>query len=227
MSTKITFDTIDRVKIVADWYPAPTTLGVTILLHMMPNNRRSWAPFAFVLNQHNIAALAIDLRGHGESIETVDGAKLDYRKFTDEQHRNSLFDVLGAIKWLGAKGYKIDDIMLVGASIGSAIALLALEDTPGLAGAVLLSPGNYRGVDIEEQANHIKYHHSIWTTGSDIDDPEAYESAKKIVELAPAHRKKFVPYENAGHGIHLFTSDPNLMDNIALWIKESFQQIIE
>ncbi|MFZ6015212.1 MAG: alpha/beta hydrolase [Patescibacteria group bacterium] len=219
----IDFKTPDGVKIVGDWYPSPTTIGVVILLHMMTNDRKSWAPFQQELVKNNIASLAIDLRGHGESVETKEGNKLDHKKFTDEEHQRYLVDAASAVQWLEAKKYSQDRMMVMGASIGSNIAIWMLEERPRLNGAVLLSPGNYRGIDAVEQADACKYHHALWAAGSDSDDPEAYDTAKSVIERAPAYRKVFKPYKNSGHGIHLFTSDPKLMNELAVWIRESLQ----
>jgi len=226
MPTQVTFNTLDDVKIVADWYPATTTGGVVILLHMMTNTRHSWAPFAYVLNQQHVAALAIDLRGHGESVFMTSGQKIDYHDFSDEQHLQSLNDISAALDWLNEKGYQNVEVILVGASIGSILALSSIEEHPDLKGLVLLSPGNYRGVNAKQQACYIHPEHVLWAAGSDIDDPEAYESARDIVLKASSERKKFVPYESSGHGVHLFTSDPYLMEDLASWIAESFKIII-
>lgn len=218
----IKYNTLDNVTIVGEWSPSPTTIGVVILLHMMPLDRKSWNSFQQVLRRHNLASLAIDLRGHGDSTKTLEGATLDYKKFSDHEHQKYLFDVIGAFDWLEGKGYEKSQIMMLGASIGANIALWALEEEPQLTGAVLMSPGNYRGIDAVEKAGYVKNHHAVWAAGSDSDDPEAFETAKAVVESCAADRKKFIPYKNAGHGIHLFTSDPELMENLATWIEESY-----
>lgn len=223
MPERVSFKTFDGVNIAAEWYPVPTTIGVAILLHMLPMDRRSWVPFQQVLAKNGIASLALDMRGHGESVATEGGEKLDYKKFEDSQHQQTINDVQAAVGWLAGKKYPMDRIMVVGASLGANIALAALHEEPRLCGAALLSPGNHRGMSAVEDAPYVKVHHALWAAASDGDDPESYESARQLVEIAPAERKSFVPYKNAGHGIHLFTSDPKLMDNLATWMKDSFQ----
>ena len=226
MPETISFKTLDNVFIKGDWYPSPTTIGVVVLLHMMPSDRKSWAAFQQVLAKHKVASLAIDMRGHGESTKTEEGVRLDYQKFTDEDHHKYLLESIGALDWLDAKKYPKEQIMFAGASIGANIAIWMLKEEPGLGGAVLLSPGNYRGINPVEIAEYCKYHHALWTAGSDSDDPSAYETAAQIIDIAAASRKQFVPYKNSGHGIHLFTADPDLMENLAIWIKESFSRAI-
>ena len=223
MPEQISYKTFDGVTIVGDWYPTTTTVGVVILLHMMPSDRKSWAPFQKVLAANNIASLAIDMRGHGDSISGDGGIKLDYKKFKDIQHQQTLNDVVGAVEWLNKKNYPKNQILIVGASIGADLALWSLEEEPQLAGAVLLSPGNYRGMDAVEQASHVLPHQALLAAGSDTDDPEAYDAARSIIEKASSERKAFFPYKNAGHGIHLFSSDPQLMDKLAEWIRETIQ----
>jgi len=223
MSEIITYTTFDGVKIVGDWSPAPTTVGVAILLHMMPMDRKSWAPFAQVLLKYNIATLAIDMRGHGDSVSTTEGDKLNFKNFTDTQHQQKLNDAIGALDWLRGKGYALNRVVIVGASIGADLALMMLENEPALAGAVMLSPGNYRGMIPAEIVEDVLPHHSLWAAGSDSDDPEAYETAKAVIEKAASNRKFFMPYKNAGHGIHLFKGDPKLMESLAAWMKETLQ----
>lgn len=224
MPERVTFKTYDGVNIVGDWNPVPTTIGVAVMLHMMPTDRRSWAPFQQVLAKSGIASLAIDLRGHGESVKVDEGGNLDFNNFTDEQHQQSVTDVLAAVDWLLAKKYMPDRLMLVGASIGASLALSAIQDLPNIHGLILLSPGNYRGMNAEDDAMYVKAHQALWAAGSDGDDTESFEVARKIVETATASRKMFIPYKNAGHGIQLFTSDPKLMESLAAWMKESFQK---
>ncbi|MBU2566874.1 alpha/beta fold hydrolase [Patescibacteria group bacterium] len=227
MPDQISYKTFDGVTIVGDWYPTTTTVGVVILLHMMPIDRKSWAPFQKVLAANNIASLAIDMRGHGDSTVGEGGIKLDYKTFKDIQHQQTLNDISGAIDWLTNKNYPKSQIVVVGASIGANLALWSLEQEPSLAGAVLLSPGNYRGMDSVAQAGEVLPHQSLLAAGSDTDDPEAYEAARAIIERCSSSRKSFLPYKNAGHGIHLFASDPTLMDKLAEWIRETIQTPIQ
>src|SRR3989344_3655754 len=57
-----------------------------VLLHMMPATKESWEGFQQMLADSGFQSLAIDLRGHGESVFR-DGELLDYQAFTPEEHR--------------------------------------------------------------------------------------------------------------------------------------------
>ena len=65
---KTTIHTIDGVALIGEWtLPAGATTAA-LLLHMMPATRQSWRGLVQALSAANIASLAIDLRGHGESV---------------------------------------------------------------------------------------------------------------------------------------------------------------
>jgi pimeloyl-ACP methyl ester carboxylesterase len=77
------------------------------------------------LYRHGYALLAIDLRGHGES----SNGRLS---FGINEHR----DVLGAVDWLRAQGYRSGSIGLLGVSMGGAASIMAAAREPAI-GAVV------------------------------------------------------------------------------------------
>ncbi len=84
--------TTDNVGIVGTYYPVRQTPAPAVLLvHSVERDRNVWASFAAVLQKNGLAALAIDLRGYGESTrkQTADGpVTRDVRSFTDGAYRN-------------------------------------------------------------------------------------------------------------------------------------------
>ena len=69
---RVEFTTSDGVQIVGDFYlpkKPVEKLPAVILLHMYDSNRRAWDTLAPELQKAGLAVLAIDLRGHGESIQ--------------------------------------------------------------------------------------------------------------------------------------------------------------
>src|SRR5215212_9666961 len=60
--------TDDGVTLAATWYEADGRAApAVILVHMLHKSRHDWDPIASRLASEGIGALAIDLRGHGES----------------------------------------------------------------------------------------------------------------------------------------------------------------
>jgi alpha-beta hydrolase superfamily lysophospholipase len=70
---KISFVTKDGVTIVANYYPNKSAKFAGILVHMRPKTKESFDNLAKFLQNQGYALLAIDLRGHGESTESVKG----------------------------------------------------------------------------------------------------------------------------------------------------------
>ncbi len=218
--------TADGVQIVGDWVAAPTTIGAVILLHMMPATRSSWSPFQIALAKRGLASLAIDLRGHGDSTRGSEDQVYDYKEFADEEHRSSLFDVIGAFQWLKKRGFEPSRIGLCGASIGANLAIEFLCEEPAVTGAVLLSPGrDYQGLDAVFDIGGVLPHQAIWIAASEGDDQESFEASKAAFAETCCARKAWVPFKNSGHGTELFKSHPQLLDQVAEWLRDTIQGI--
>jgi alpha-beta hydrolase superfamily lysophospholipase len=226
MAERITVKTIDEVTIVGDWVTAPTTVGAVILLHSMPLNRKSWLGFQTTLAKIGLASLAIDLRGHGESLQGPEGASIDFRNFSDEEHETSLYDVIAAYDWVGRRGIDPERITLAGASVGANLAIRMLAEEPRIRGAVLLSPGrSYQGMNAVFDVESILPHQALWMAASEGDDQEAFESTKEVYDKAPSELKTFEPLKNAGHGTNIFTARPDLMDAASAFLKNVAQHV--
>jgi len=213
---KISFEAEDGVTIVADFYDSQKKKAA-LLLHMMPATKESWVDFARALTKAGISALAIDLRGHGESVESKSG-KLDFKKFSDEQHKDSIKDVEAAIKWLREeKG--IREIYVAGASIGANLALQCLTPPPEIKKAVLLSAGfNYRGVETKPLAERTALDQKVFLAAG-TSDSNCAEVADKLSDLIQGMSSVKI-YETESHGTDLFQVDPSLIGKLIEWLKE-------
>jgi pimeloyl-ACP methyl ester carboxylesterase len=219
---KITFQTADDVTIVGDWYRGTGNQPQTaLLIHMMPADRTSWTAFAGALQEEGWNALAIDLRGHGESTrqgETI----LDYKKFSDAEHQASQQDIDAALGWLErTEQISADRIIPIGASIGANLSLQTLQRSPTMRGAVLLSPGlDYRGVITEPLVRSLGPEQKIFIAASD-DDPESFESSKTLAAALGA-RGTFQKQSSAGHGTTMLVRNPRLQEEILTWLQQLF-----
>lgn len=224
MSQHIEFTTDDGMKIVGSWVTSPTTVGAAILVHSFPTTKESWGAFQLVLAKRGIASLAIDLRGHGESIRTEDGKGLDYRAFTDEETLSSMNDLRGAYSWIRTRGIDREAIAFIGASIGANLCLRLLAELPTAPVAVLLSPGlDYHGVTVEDVVENICTQQSVWMAASEEDDHESYEAAAVIQENLEIPKKVFKKLRHAGHGTMMIEGDAVLSGEIADWVRDRIQ----
>lgn len=213
MPERVSFAAADGVTLVGDYYQTPKQGPAVLLLHMMPATRESWREFAPKLVARGFSVLAIDLRGHGESVSGPTGA-IDYRKFSDSEHKASLLDVDAAVRWLEEQGGS--PVALVGASIGANLAITYAADHHDIPAVAALSPGwDYRGVTTPENAAKFGASQSLWLAASD-DDDFSFQTDKRLSSIVPTATVKEL--SAAGHGTMMFDRDPVLMDELADWL---------
>ena len=209
---RVTFTTSDGVMITGDYWQSDSPRAI-LLLHMMPSDRSSWKPITEDLWRLGYKVLAIDLRGHGES--TRQGAKtLDYNKFSDAQHQESIKDVSAAVEFLKSKGAK--NFAIVGASIGANLALTYGIEDSSVKTIVLLSASlDYHGVKTEDAA--AEFNKPMLIVASDDDDYSA-ESTQRLSEISQKSQLKTL--HNMGHGTQMFNS-AELKPLILDWLREN------
>jgi dienelactone hydrolase len=184
---------------------------------MMPATKESWNEFASIIQINGYAALAIDLRGHGESTDR-NGVRLDYKEFKDEGHRSSMNDITSAMEFLaGQSDVDMSRIAIAGASIGANLALWQASVDKDVRLVILLSPGlNYRGIHADELAPGFKGH--VYILASEGDTKSA-DSSRKLARIFPGEIKMEI-LKGDLHGTNMFT--PKIMNDILKW---AFQRI--
>ena len=211
----VSFETSDGFVLKGDLTSAADTdAPVAILLHMYRSNRSAWAPLVPDLVAAGFTVLAIDQRAHGESQqrrgERVDVASVPRTAFA-QLVRDGVRDVEAAVRHLAGQGLATDRIVLIGASYGCSVSLLAAGEVAGVRALVLLSPGtNYFGVDVVEAAG--SFPGPVLIVAAE-DDRNAVASART---LAARHQgtDDLEIYRSGGHGTHLFGPRPQLKQRI-------------
>ncbi len=213
---KVNFVTKDGVTIVANYYPRKEAKFAGILIHQRPATKESFNDLAKFLQKEGYALLAFDLRGHGESTESVFG-KLDYNHFTPEEEQKSIIDLESASLFLQKEGFPKSKQFLIGASIGANLSFQFLSENPEIKGAVLLSPGlNYRGI-VLEKSKREGLGEKIFVVAA-RDDPQAVEAGQALKNWYP--NAIYLEYPQGGHGINLFKTQPDLREKILFWLRE-------
>jgi len=150
----VSFHTEDGVVIVGDYYaPEPKSdekAPIVILLHMNRCDRSTWKPLVPYLHAAGFAVLAIDMRGHGESLEPkAFNLKQRVEKGDSKLYQAMHQDVAAAYVWLAAQE-NVDParFALIGASVGCSVALDYAARDRSVDAIVCLTPGtNYLGLD--------------------------------------------------------------------------------
>ena len=213
---KVKLTTSDNKTIIGNHYKVlPPSPGVT-LLHMMPSTKESYHAFAQKLNEAGIGALAIDLRGHGES----EGGPKGYESFSDEEHQKSIEDVKASIDF--QKNEPHSPILIAGASIGANLALQYIASSPEVEKAILLSPGiNYKGIESLPLAKKVSPKKAIYILASKDDARRLGSADQQAQEIFNALecKKEIKIFETGGHGTDILEAHPEMMDSLIEWLK--------
>jgi pimeloyl-ACP methyl ester carboxylesterase len=209
---RVVLRTEDGLNLTATWYePSSRPAPAVILVHMLHRTRRDWDAVASRLASEGIGALALDLRGHGDS-QGVAGP--DYSPMladvrTARRHLSSRFDVLHS------------RIGVAGASIGANLAALDASTEAGIASLALLSPSlDYRGLRIESALRKYGNHPVLLVAGDD--DPYALRSAKDLQKAGGGIRELLV-LPSAGHGTNMFAASGDLQRQLVDWFRRTLQ----
>jgi dienelactone hydrolase len=217
-SEKVSFDTSDKVTIYGTFYPGAGAEAPAVLcLPMMRHTRETYSGFAKRLQRLGYSVLAIDMRGHGESLSKA-GRRLDISEFKTADFRDMALDVEAALRFLAReKKLKPSRSIVVGASIGSTAAILAAAGYPEIDALVLLSPGrSYREVDVTKPFKKCAPRPVLIVVG----DMDKYSSAsaRELAAEAPDSTRLVVRPTRA-HGTDLLARD-EVAEAVTDWIED-------
>ena len=222
---RVVIPTEDGVEIVGAWLPIAAPRAVAVLLHMMPATKESFLPLQTHLADVQIASLAIDLRGHGESTQGRDGVRLAYQDFADSGHQESARDVAAAAAWvLKQAGLYHDRLVLCGASIGANLALAYAAAHPDIPATAALSPGLiYRGIAATPAVTSLLRSQNLLLIASDEDTYSA-DSIEKLAERCLA-KTKVLRLHDAGHGTAMWDKEAGLIQTVVDWFVAALPRV--
>jgi alpha-beta hydrolase superfamily lysophospholipase len=143
----VSFKTSDGWTLSALYQPPAKSRPVAVLIHGAAAGKGEWGHFASELAGRGFGTLALDLRGHGDSV-LGPGGKRTYESFQEADFSAARADVEAALAFLDAKGILRTRVGLIGGSLGANLAA-RIENT---AWTVLLSPGqSYIGVALPQR----------------------------------------------------------------------------
>jgi pimeloyl-ACP methyl ester carboxylesterase len=180
-----------------------------ILLHMLGSDRQVWDDngIADTLVNNGYAVLAVDMRGHGETVGSIDWQLAPEDLRLAWEHFTSLDTV------------DPQRTAVIGASIGANLALLTSADQPAIRTLILLSPGlDYRGVATESPLE--KYGARPILIVASEEDTYAADSSRTLADLAQGE-SQLEMYNGAGHGTRMISAQPELADLILTWLDKN------
>ena len=223
-SQEISYITPDSWKISGTFYPAKSAIPKTgiILLHQLGSDRSSFDPLIPVLHDAvpDADILAIDLRGHGRSTNLG-----TYSKFISGDYRAMTNDVKGAVSYLSFFRHVSDNFYVVGASVGSSVAINYADQDSAIQRIVMLSPGmDYEGVDINNALGKVRK--KVYFVAANEDEQSATD-VQAAYQISNAYTKEVYVYQSIGaaHGTDMLTASATskteepLATKIANWLK--------
>jgi pimeloyl-ACP methyl ester carboxylesterase len=175
-----------------------------LLLHQLYTDRHSWEPLVIpALLAAGYNALAVDVRGHGETFGTINWGR-------------AISDVQVWTDWLRSTGVN-NTIFLMGSSMGSTLALVGCGDDPFCQGVIAISPGwGYYEVSVERTFTTLLGERPVLIVYAARDPWPAY-GVPKMVEAATGD-VVVIQYPGSAHGMDLFSANETLIPSILAWL---------
>jgi dienelactone hydrolase len=204
------------------YYPAKgDNVSAVILVHMFEGTRKQWEGGAKYLQSQGLSVLTYDLRGFGKSKETKDGAKLNWKSFTEEDYQLMIKDLGHAVEFLSTRPrVKKNWIGLVGADLGANIALSHAATDESIKSVVLVSPNrNYKGIKIWDTIlAYGKRPVMFCVTKGDV---APSHTCNKMHQKALGKKEFKVYKQGSGHGTEILNANVGLIEDISAWLKET------
>ena len=213
----------DGAVINATYYPSHEADRPTVfLIHDIGKDRTQWEDFAIVLRDKGYNVLAPDLRGHGESINSLEsGVVYDWREMSNEDFTDISRDIEAGSKWIrgtGEDGEKNTEASgqaaLIGVGRGGQFALVQAgrmsrqnKETLQFVSACLISPTmDSMGLDIGQTVEDWGDVRPIMFAGSE-DDGSAVKAIDELMERRPENGVEVI-VGGGEQGISLIEREP-------------------
>lgn len=222
--TKVEIETKDGFLLVGDLYFAPQKkppCGLVVMLHSFGSRASDWSVLPEELRLKNYNVLALDLRGHGRSVYTINLKYKSRMNFKKEDWAKYPLDVATSIEYIKKNYPAIDttEIYIIGADIGANSGILAanaMKNKPKK--MVLVSPFvNFKDLNIAlEIAKLDKTPMLIMASKA---DKLSFAQADIISRLVHSPMTLKL-YDEGGSGTLLLKRNPSSYDEIVKYISD-------
>lgn len=214
-SEVVQVEAADGLVLVGDFYAVPEGGDgrAVVLIHMLSSRRSSWSPLIPALHEAGYAILNIDMRGHGDT-----GGRREWPAAET--------DMQTWLDWLREQaGIRAEAVSIVGASIGSNLALMGCaNDTAaneaGCVTAIALSPGlDYQGVAAKDAVVTGLSERSALLVAAHRDSYSAISVEEMAADAAGEVGMRL--YTGSAHGTALFRERGEAVSGMIIaWLDE-------
>lgn len=224
-SKPTTLETADGVTLAGDLLlSAEPTAPVLVLIHSFRVDRSEWGPLVekMAAAERRYTIVNVDLRGHGASRGGKDGGKtFDFSTIKPEDVEQLVQDVEAAAKHgVEATGGRASSVVLLGSSLGAALAAKAASTVPKVSAVGLVSPGAaIHGFDVYRPFADVRALPAfIGASGADNVSREPLAALTKM-----AKKGTVKTYEGQAHSARWIGKDqPALWDDLAAWLSQVY-----
>ena len=211
---RVTLATADGVELVGSFRPVPgqADAPAVLLLHAFSRDRREFEERAGDLTARGLATLALDLRGHGESIRRRDGRKVPLVPSLQSDPNAFPRDVEAACAWLRQRSPRVG---VLGLSLSGDLAVLATAS--GWADAAVAVSANADQLPALAGSRPTVPRATLVLASES--DPGRAESARAL-DRAGLSPKSLSLYPGAAHALDLLVQRPEAWKAAVGWLGE-------
>lgn len=200
--------------------------AAVLLLHQLGSSRAEWSQLVERLQRPPaVTVLALDLRGHGESVQGPGGSDERWESFGEDPTKweGLRRDVSAGVQFLRMSG-GARSVVIVGSSIGSTAALQGAAELDQVAGLVMISPGlAYHGVDVLPSvagfAQRSQQRSPVLLVAGD-QDTYSVEAVSTLGDAMGTVAERQV-YPGREHGVSLCNVDPERWSRVEGFIRQA------
>ena len=218
----LTYETDDNFVIKSKlYYPnqKASVYPVVVFLHSIGYSSEYWGNITQDFLKSGIAVLAVDLRGHGQSVYDSDFRIRSWRYYSNSQFAKYPKDVSDILKYLASnyKDISTTKYAIIGADIGANTAVLVSEKMVNKPKAlVLMSPtSTFKGLYIPISMTNLgKIPIMAIVSNRDIYSKKEATTLKKFAQSE--YNLKIYPV--GGMGMLMLKSNPSMSKDILNWV---------
>jgi dienelactone hydrolase len=209
---EVSFPSSDGVKLVATWKPSPSGAAApaVLLLHAFSRERREMAGLAAELGARGFATLALDLRGHGESV-WKGGTRLGLSPSLQTSPNGFPRDVEAAVAWLRSRSPRL---AVVGFSLSGNVAAIATANGWAEAGVSVSASSEPLASLAGSRSSAPR---GLLVLASEKDPGRA--ASARALDAAGRDPKSVAVYPGSAHALELLRTEPAAKPALFAWLE--------
>jgi pimeloyl-ACP methyl ester carboxylesterase len=224
-SEPATFETPDKIPLSGTLYLSKTQgAPLLILVHRFRGDRSEWDGLSkrMAETQKRFSVLAFDLRGHGESRSSSGKKRLDWADMGAKDVPLFVDDVEAAMRF-GKERSKATRVVLVGSSLGAAVAAKAASEDASVVALGLVSPGaQIEGYDVYHPFADVRMLPSFLAGAKD--DNVSREPIDGLSRMAKENAT-VKSYDGRGHGAFGLSAEGDaIFADLEEWLESMFDK---